>query len=160
MHKKNGKPKAFPAMMALVRENWPSYLGAMAATVMIVIIGFITPLVLAETIDFVLDTKPSTLPDFAVSAIESLGGRDFLRANLWVMGLALIILIFGLAVQFRTKTTAGIVTISIAVAMTALWIVTDSYFYPFIFGFNHIDGLMSYLVCMLLPCPCFPRSAL
>jgi len=42
---------------------------------MIVIIGFITPLVLAETIDFVLDTKPSTLPAFAISAIEKLGGR-------------------------------------------------------------------------------------
>ena len=92
MHKKTNKPKAFPAMMALVRENWTSYLGAMIATVMIVIIGFITPLVLAETIDFVLDTKPSTLPAFAIAAIEKLGGRDFLRANLWVMGLALIVL--------------------------------------------------------------------
>lgn len=79
-------------------------------------------------------------------------GTTFIM-GLLLLSLALIILIFGLAVQFRTKTTAGIVTISIAVAMTALWIVTDSYFYPFIFGFNHIDGLMSYLVCMLLPCP-------
>ena len=92
MHKKNGKPKAFPAMMALVLENRTSYLGAMLATVMIVIIGFSTPLVLAETIDFVLDTKPSTLPAFAVALIEGWGGREFLRANLWVMGAALILL--------------------------------------------------------------------
>ena len=92
MQKKQTKQKTFPAMMALIVENWPSYLGAMLATVAIVIIGFITPLVLAETIDFVLDTKPSTLPAFAIAQIEKLGGRDFLRSNLWVMGLALIIL--------------------------------------------------------------------
>ena len=92
MHKKNKKPATFSAMMRLVLENWPSYLGAMIATVLIVIIGFITPLVLAETIDFVLDDKPSTLPAFVLAPIERLGGRDFLRANLWVMGLALIVL--------------------------------------------------------------------
>ena len=92
MHKNSNKSKAFPAMLALIRENWPSYLGAMIATVAIVLIGFITPLVLAETIDFVLDTKPSTLPAFVLAPIEKLGGREFLRANLWVMGLALIVL--------------------------------------------------------------------
>ena len=92
MHKKTNKPQTFLAMLALIRENWLSYLGALVATVMIVIIGFITPLVLAETIDFVLDTKPSTLPEGVRTAIENLGGRDFLRANLWVMGLALIVL--------------------------------------------------------------------
>ena len=48
MHKKDTKQKAFPAMLALIRENWPSYLGAMVATVAIVIIGFITPLVLRK----------------------------------------------------------------------------------------------------------------
>ena len=79
-------------------------------------------------------------------------GAPFI-AGLLILCLSLIILIFGLAVQYRTKQSAGIVTISIAVAMSAGWIVTDSYFYPFIFGHNHIDGLMSYFLCMLLPCP-------
>ena len=79
-------------------------------------------------------------------------GATFIM-GLMLLCVALIILVFGLAVQIRTKTRAGIVTISLAVALTAGWIVTDSYFYPFIFGHNHIDGLMSYLLCMLLPCP-------
>ena len=73
--------------------------------------------------------------------------------GLMILSVAVIILIFGLVMQYRTRESAGIVTISIAVALTAGWIVTDSYFYPFIFGHNHIDGLMSYLLCMLLPCP-------
>lgn len=79
-------------------------------------------------------------------------GATFIM-GLLILCLSLIILLFGLAVQYRTKQSAGIVTISIAVAMSAGWIVTDSYFYPFIFGHNHIDGLMSYCLCMLLPCP-------
>lgn len=79
-------------------------------------------------------------------------GATFIM-GLLILCLSLIILIFGLAVQYRTKQSADIVTIAVAVAMSAGWIVTDSYFYPFIFGHNHIDGLMSYCLCMLLPCP-------
>ena len=52
------KQKTMAAMIRLVRENWPSYLGALAATVMIVLIGFITPMVLATTIDSVLNSEP------------------------------------------------------------------------------------------------------
>ena len=92
MQKNQPKQKPIAAMLALIGANWPSYLGALVATVLIVVIGFITPLVLAETIDFVLDTKPSTFPDFVLAPIEKLGGREFLRANLWVMGLALVLL--------------------------------------------------------------------
>ncbi|MGN0754916.1 MAG: ABC transporter ATP-binding protein [Aristaeellaceae bacterium] len=92
MHQKNTKQKPLSAMLALIGGNWRGYLGALLSTVLIVIIGFITPMVLAETIDFVLDTKPSTLPAFLLAPVEKLGGRDFLRANLWVMGLALVLL--------------------------------------------------------------------
>ena len=79
-------------------------------------------------------------------------GATFIM-GLMLLVLALIIMVFGFAIQYRTKQAAGIVSISVAVAMSAAWIVTDSYFYPFIFGHNHIDGLMSYLLCMLLPIP-------
>ena len=60
--KKQSTRKNFAAMFALLRANWPAYLGSLIATVMIVIIGFITPLVMAETIDSVLGTTPSALP--------------------------------------------------------------------------------------------------
>ncbi len=89
---KKTKQKPFSAMLALIAENWRSYLGAMAATVLIVIIGFITPLVLAETIDSVLGTEPSAMPEFVLAPIRAWGGREFLRSNLWVLGLALVLL--------------------------------------------------------------------
>ena len=86
------KKKPLSAMLALIGANWPSYLGALIATVMIVIIGFITPLVLAETIDSVLGTEPSSMPAFVLASIRAWGGREFLRNNLWVLGLALVVL--------------------------------------------------------------------
>ena len=86
------KQKTMAAMIRLVRENWPSYLGALAATVMIVLIGFITPMVLATTIDSVLNSEPFDLPPFLVGWINAWGGRGFLRENLWVIGVLLILL--------------------------------------------------------------------
>ena len=105
---------------------------------------------------YVPDCRAGTVYFGTVSDIYRLMFRKYgtsFISSLLMLSLALIILVFGLAMQYRTKRSAGIVSISIGVAITALWIVTDSYFYPFIFGHNHIDGLMSYLVCMLLPCP-------
>ena len=80
------------AMLALVRRNWGSYLGSMIATVMIVLIGFATPALLAETIDSVLGTNPSTLPAFMQEALARLGGRQFLIDNLWILGVVLVAL--------------------------------------------------------------------
>ena len=82
------KPAA--CMWELVRANiWP-FLGAMVSTIMILLIGFMTPILLAETIDSVLGTAPSTLPAWLLQPIEALGGREFLRQNLWVLGAVLV----------------------------------------------------------------------
>ena len=82
------KPAA--CMWELVRANiWP-FLGAMVSTIMIVLIGFMTPILLAETSDSVLGTAPSTLPAWLLQPIEALGGREFLRQNLWVLGAVLV----------------------------------------------------------------------
>ena len=43
--------KPLQAMLALMRQNLSCYIGAMIATAMIVLIGFLTPILLAETIE-------------------------------------------------------------------------------------------------------------
>lgn len=84
------KKKPLSALWGLMKPNIPYYLGAIFATAMIALLGFLTPLVIAETIDCVLGTAPSTLPDFLLAPFRALGGRDFLRANLWVIGVVLV----------------------------------------------------------------------
>ena len=79
-------------MMSLVAENWWAFLLSLIATVMVVIIGFLTPLMLSEIVDSILGDSPFTMPDFLLRPIEALGGREFLRANLWIPALALILI--------------------------------------------------------------------
>jgi len=59
---------------------------------MMVIIGFLTPLLLSEIVDSILGSEPFTMPDFLMNPINDLGGRDFLRQNLWIPALALILM--------------------------------------------------------------------
>lgn len=59
---------------------------------MMVIIGFLTPLLLSEIVDSILGSEPFTMPDFLMNPINALGGRDFLRQNLWIPALALILM--------------------------------------------------------------------
>ena len=83
------RKKPVACMLELIRQNIWCFLGAMLGTVMMVLISFATPVLLAETVDSVLGTVPSTLPDW-LQPIRALGGRAFLRENLWIMGAILV----------------------------------------------------------------------
>ncbi|QTE67381.1 response regulator [Clostridiales bacterium] len=73
--------------------------------------------------------------------------------GLIILAIAGLVLLIGLFLQIGRKNVLSIIDISLGVGVTAAWILLDSYFYPFVFGSNHIDGIASYLVCLLLPFP-------
>lgn len=79
-------------MLSLIGQNWTHFLWALIATIMMVIIGFLTPLLLSEIVDSILGSEPFTMPAFLMNPINDLGGRDFLRHNLWIPALALILM--------------------------------------------------------------------
>lgn len=79
-------------MLSRIGQNWTHFLWALIATIMMVIIGFLTPLLLSEIVDSILGSEPFTMPDFLMNPINDLGGRDFLRQNLWIPALALILM--------------------------------------------------------------------
>lgn len=79
-------------MLSLIGQNWTHFLWALIATIIMVIIGFLTPLLLSEIVDSILGSEPFTMPDFLMNPINDLGGRDFLRQNLWIPALALILM--------------------------------------------------------------------
>ena len=79
-------------MLSLIGQNWTHFLWALIATIMMVIIGFLTPLLLSEIVDSILGSELFTMPDFLMNPINDLGGRDFLRQNLWIPALALILM--------------------------------------------------------------------
>ena len=87
MHKKQSR-----LLARLVAANANTYLGAVVCTVFSVLINFITPLLLAETVDSILGTSPSSLPAPLQDFVATLGGRDYLVRNLWTVGLVLVLL--------------------------------------------------------------------
>ncbi len=87
---------------SFLRGNVWRYLGSIFAVVLSVAVSFVTPLILAETIDGVIGQKrPLSIPGFLGEWVEQLGGREFLAHNLWVMGIAMLLLsILGGVFQF------------------------------------------------------------
>ncbi|MBE5781732.1 MAG: ABC transporter ATP-binding protein [Clostridiales bacterium] len=77
-------------MGKLILKNKWFFLVALVCTVMTVIIDFITPIVLAETLDYYLQGKPSRMPGFINAWVDSIGGREFMARNLWIVGLVLV----------------------------------------------------------------------
>ncbi|MCR4886610.1 MAG: ABC transporter ATP-binding protein/permease [Clostridiales bacterium] len=95
----------------LVRENGRYFFWALIFTVFTVVIEYLTPIVLAETLDYYLQGKPSRMPGFVNAWVDSLGGPGFMAKNLWIAGLALVILnVVGGAFNFgkgRLQSIAG-----------------------------------------------------
>ncbi|MBO4925895.1 MAG: ABC transporter ATP-binding protein [Clostridia bacterium] len=95
----------------LVRENGRYFFWALVFTVFTVVIEYLTPIVLAETLDYYLQGKPSRMPGFVNAWVDSLGGPGFMAKNLWIAGLALVILnVVGGAFNFgkgRLQSIAG-----------------------------------------------------
>ena len=87
------KHSPLKAMLALVRRNGRYFFGAAIATTVNIIIGFITPAVLAVLFDHYLGTLPSRLPEsFNRLLYRIMGSRENIMNNLWIFGLAIVII--------------------------------------------------------------------
>ena len=87
------KRKDLRLMLASMNGHWTKYLGSIGAMAINVCVSLVTPLVLAESIDAVIGAKrPLQLPAPILEWVESMGGREFLLRNLWLMAGSLLAL--------------------------------------------------------------------
>ncbi|MEG0766183.1 MAG: ABC transporter transmembrane domain-containing protein, partial [Clostridia bacterium] len=95
-------------MLGLLRQNIAAYIGAIGSTIMTVSIGFITPLLLAETIDAIIGTHPLHAPAWIVRCFEAIGGRIYVANHLWIVALLLMGLtaVNGIFMFIKGKTSA------------------------------------------------------
>lgn len=67
----------------------------MAGSVISVILAsafrFVSPFIIAITLDSVLGNEPLNLPSFIVDFIEELGGTSMLAQNIWICGLLIVV---------------------------------------------------------------------
>ena len=101
-----------PSLMGkLIGDNKRYFITALVCTVFTVAIEFITPIILAETMDHYLLGEPSRMPGFVNAWIETFGGREFMASHLWIAGIALVGLnvlngVFGY-IKGRSQAIAG-----------------------------------------------------
>ncbi|MBR5345636.1 MAG: ABC transporter ATP-binding protein [Clostridia bacterium] len=97
------------ALLSLLKPNRGAFIVASLSVVMAVLLGFATPLLLAETIDCILSGKPSTLPVWFTDWLKSVGvTRDWILGNLWFLAVSLVALSLfkGVFSYFRGRMSA------------------------------------------------------
>ncbi|MEG1426273.1 MAG: ABC transporter ATP-binding protein [Oscillospiraceae bacterium] len=80
------------------------YLAAFFLVVLGVIANYLTPQVIRITVDSVIGTEPFALPGAVTALIQSLGGRDFLAANIMICAAAALFLsLFSVLCDFGSR---------------------------------------------------------
>jgi len=85
------------------------YVGALVSVTLATLVGFLPPLVIGATVDNVIGGKPLDAPQWVLRGIEALGGMSTLAQNLWLCGIAVILLtaVNGFFTFFKGKWTAS-----------------------------------------------------
>ncbi len=87
------KRKNLRLIRSMLKGHLLKYIGSIVAMAFSVCVSLLTPLVLAETIDAVIGAKrPLQLPGPILNWVDSMGGREFLVRNLWLMAGSLLAL--------------------------------------------------------------------
>ncbi|MCR5098333.1 MAG: response regulator [Lachnospiraceae bacterium] len=73
----------------------------------------------------------------------------FLAAVLFVFSLT--VMVVGLYMYFLYRQTIDMFYGAFAVMVISLWVMTNNYLYPFVFRHYHIDGILNYMMCLLIP---------
>ncbi|MCR4617525.1 MAG: response regulator [Lachnospiraceae bacterium] len=100
----------------------------------------------------------------AVSACLIGNMQGFMRKQLITNGFILLlafslvvfgslITVFSVVYRLRSKRSFSLMYLSISVLTAALWFILDNYTYPFLFGNYNVDGVVEYMLVMLLPFP-------
>ena len=76
----------------IMKGNRMRYIGAIISMILSAVFSLLPPLVIAFTVDSIIGDKPLTASPVVISVIEKLGGKSVLAQNLWICGLALVIL--------------------------------------------------------------------
>ena len=64
---------------------------------------------------------------------------------------AIVVFIVSIAMKIIYKRRIAMMYGSLAIAVIAAWLITNSYLFPFVYRHYHIDGVVNYMLCMLIP---------
>ena len=64
---------------------------------------------------------------------------------------SIVIFIISIAMKIIYKRKIAMMYGALSIFIIAAWIITNSYIYPFVFHSYHVDGVINYLLCMMIP---------
>jgi len=88
------KKRTMKSLWMFTKKSRLYFAGALLSVVAACAFDFLGPMVLSNTVDSILFTKPFDLPAILQTKINAWGGRDFLVKNLWIPGLVLVAIYF------------------------------------------------------------------
>ena len=77
-------------------------------------------------------------------------GMSFIMSAMLLV-LSGFVMLVAVGIQIGHRRTISLLYAATGIFVTAGWLITDSYLYPFVFGHYHIDGVTNYIFCMMLP---------
>ena len=84
------KPRKTKGLRVLTRfmpGHWRFFIGATVVSALSILLNFLMPQVVRVTVDSIIGDAPFELPAFVIRLIENIGGREYLRANIWISAL-------------------------------------------------------------------------
>jgi len=84
--------KKFNLILSFIKGNRRNYILSIIFMILATISSLINPLVIKLAIDSIIDDKKVDLSGVLLDLYYSIGGRDYLVGNLWVLGIILILI--------------------------------------------------------------------
>lgn len=83
--------KKFKLLLAYMEGSGRTYLFAIMSVLMMTFFSAVTPLIIKLTVDSIIGEEPLNLPRWLQAPVDARGGLDFLRENLWLILVALVL---------------------------------------------------------------------
>jgi ATP-binding cassette subfamily B protein len=88
---KKKKMKGLRVLLPFMPGHVRFFVAATLVSALSILLNFLMPQVVRVTVDSVIGDAPFNLPAFIVRFIEGIGGREFLRANIWISAVLAVV---------------------------------------------------------------------
>ncbi|MCR4787134.1 MAG: response regulator [Lachnospiraceae bacterium] len=95
------------------------------------------------------DTFVATYEEFFTLMMERYALPFMLGEILFIFSTVIVIISIALTVIYKQRIEMLYGAMSIAII--SAWLITNSYLFPFVYGHYHIDGIVNYLLCLMMP---------
>ena len=103
------------------------------------------------------DRRPEVVPETFMSGMGGVYsymisnfGFTFAMAEILIC-VSFVVILVGIGMRLWYRQKIDMYYAAFGIFVTAAWVICNSYLYPFAFGHYHIDGIQSYLWCVMIP---------